>query len=173
MKELLLGCGSDKRKRLFILAEGDTEEWGDLTTLDRESSHNPDVVWDLEKRPLPFEDESFDRVHAYEVLEHIGKQGDWRGFFEEFSEYWRILKNGGFLLGTVPKWNSMAAWGDPSHTRIFTPMTFTFLSQEAYERDIGKTVMTDFRSVWKGDFKPVFYEEEEDTFRFVLKKGGG
>jgi predicted SAM-dependent methyltransferase len=170
MKELLLGCGSLKNKRIWLAGEGETQEWeGELITLDHEISHNPDIIWDLNTRPLPFEDNSFDRIHAYEILEHLGRQGDWRGFFEEFSEYYRILKKDGLLLATVPCWNSMGAWGDPSHTRVLSPMTFTFLSQKIHERDVGRTVMSDFRSVWKGDFEVQWCVEEGTNMSFILK----
>ena len=167
MKELLLGCGSKKNKRVFLT--GESPKWeGELITLDMEALHEPDIVWNLENRPLPFDDNSFDRIHAYEILEHVGHQGDFRGFFEEFGEYWRILKPNGLLLGTCPAWNSQGAWGDPSHTRVISPMSFTFLSQEAY-KDVGKSVMSDFRSIWKKDFLPQYYDVDAETFTFVLK----
>lgn len=167
MKELLLGCGSDRRKKLF--KKDESPEWeGTLVTLDVVPTHKPDVVWDLNERPLPFPDNEFDRIHAYEVLEHIGYQGDWRAFFEEFSEYWRILKNGGELRGTCPRYDAMWAWGDPSHTRVITNGTFTFLSQENY-KDVGRTTMTDFRGVWKGDFKNTFLAQDETTLAFILE----
>lgn len=167
MKELVLGSGHKKSK--VVTTNGDYE-YVDAITLDINPDCTPDVVWDLNNRPLPFEDESFDEIHAYEVLEHIGVQGDYKGFFEEFGEYHRILKAGGKLIGSCPKWNSIWAWGDPSHTRVLSPATFTFLSQEEYERQLGKTPMTDFRGLWTHDFKLVHSKEQGDNWIFVLEK---
>lgn len=170
MRELLIGCGSLKNKRIWRVDQGEQKEWeGELITLDFVSSHNPDVLWDLENHPLPFDDNSFDRIHAYEILEHLGFQGDWRGFFIEFYDYWRILKPNGELRGTCPMWNSQWAWGDPSHTRVLTPGTFTFLSQEIYKRDVGKTVMSDFRDVWKGNFSVAWIGEDDGQMSFILQ----
>jgi SAM-dependent methyltransferase len=66
---------------------------------------------------LPFDDNTFDEIHAYEVLEHIGKQGDWMRILREWSEWWRILKPGGHLYASSPLWSSEWAWGDPGHTQ--------------------------------------------------------
>src|SRR5688572_24065546 len=107
--------------------------WRGLTTLDMNPDHKPDVVWDLESVPWPLEDNTFEEVHAYEVLEHLGQQGDWRSFFAHFGETYRVLKPGGILFATVPMWNSAWAWADPSHTRIITLGTLMFLSQAEYQ----------------------------------------
>jgi len=148
-KVLLIGAGS-KRSLLVPTPLKDVEPV--ITTLDIEPSHRTDVVWDLNNCPWPFEDDVFDEVHAYEVLEHLGQQGDVEAFFAHFGEIYRILKPGGYLAGSVPRHDHMWAWGDPSHRRIITEGTFTFLDQTAYEQ-VGKTTMSDFRSIWKGDFK--------------------
>src|SRR6185437_13256763 len=87
--ELLLGCGNRRDKLLSLPEEA---EWSNLTTLDLDPQSNPDVIWDLNSLPLPFATAQFDEIHAYEVLEHLGRQGDWRGFFAEWNEYYRILK---------------------------------------------------------------------------------
>lgn len=167
MKELVLGAGS---RRIKWLAQGGEPVYENPVFLDNNPDHQPTILWDLNSRPLPFEDGEFDEIHAYEVLEHIGRQGDWQGFFEEFSEYHRILKPGGFLMGSCPMWNSPWAWGDPSHTRVLSKHSFTFLNQDAYEQ-VGRTPMSDFRSVWKGDFKLVFAKEAEDNFWWSLQRG--
>lgn len=168
MRTLLLGAGNNSVKQVAM--DGDTTFTGELVRLDIDVDCAPDVVWDLNIRPLPFKDEEFDEIHAYEVLEHVGTQGNWKGFFEEFSEYARILKPGGFIVGTVPLWSGQWAWGDPGHTRVLTQGTFAFLSQAQYEAQVGKTNMTDYRSVWKHDFQPVAIQVHGDKLIFVLKK---
>lgn len=150
-KELLIGCGSRLIKFLY---RGDDSEWHDLTTLDINPDHKPDVVWDLTVFPLPFDDDTFDEIHAYEVLEHTGAQGDYKFFFAQFSEFWRILKPGGFLMGTVPAPNSDWVWGDPSHTRMLHPHNFGFLNQRGYD-EVGKSPISDFRYIYKADFDTV------------------
>lgn len=166
--ELLIGAGSDHRKKLSL--DGSTE-FENLTTLDNNPDHDVDVVWDLNAQtPLPFENESFDEIHAYEVLEHLGSQGDYKFFFREFEEYWRILKPDGHFYATVPSPESAWALGDPSHTRIFHPYWLTFLNQQNYEEQVGETAMSDFRSIYHANFIALTGEVREDSFIFVLRK---
>ena len=86
-KELLIGCGSNHEKK--IVYDG-INDWSNLITLDYNKDHNPDICWDLLSLPLPFKDQEFDEIHAYEVLEHLGQQGDYKLFFAQFSEFWRL-----------------------------------------------------------------------------------
>lgn len=167
MKELLIGAGNARTKEL---AFKDNKEWGELVTLDIDPDSNPNVCWDLNDLPLPFQNEEFDEIHAYEVLEHIGQQGDWRTFFAQFSEFYRILKKGGHLFATTPPWNSEWAWADPGHTRVISMGTLTFLDRNEYDKQVGKTPMTDYRHVYKGDFEIVHSEVKGDRFAFVLRK---
>jgi predicted SAM-dependent methyltransferase len=167
MKELVLGSGHKSAK---ILNTNGLDNYVNPVTLDINPDTNPEIVWDLNVRPLPFMDEEFDEIHAYEVLEHLGTQGDYKGFFEEFYEYWRILKPGGLLAGSCPNWNSIWAFGDPSHTRVLSSASFVFLSQDEYKKQIGKTAMSDFRSLWKGDFRLKFTKYEEENWYFILEK---
>ena len=66
--QLLLGCGSNLAKKLSLPG---ASEWASLVTLDHNPDHKPDVVHDLNE-PLPFEADSADEIHVYEVLEHLG-----------------------------------------------------------------------------------------------------
>jgi hypothetical protein len=70
--ELLLGCGSNRAKKLVY---GGRSEWGALTTLDFNADHCPMWFTTWRMLPLPFPDDEFDEIHAYEVLEHVGRRG--------------------------------------------------------------------------------------------------
>ena len=166
MTDLLIGCGNSRNKR--VVWSGTTKEWHDLTTLDIDAGCNPDVVWDLNVLPLPFADNTFDEIHAYEVLEHCGRQGDYRFFFAQFEEFHRILKPGGYFAATVPMWDSPWAWGDPGHTRVIPREALIFLDQREYVQ-VGETSITDYRSVYKADFELMSVMESEHTFGFILR----
>lgn len=163
--ELLIGAGSTHAKRY-----GNTAAWQNLVTLDINPSHEPDVVHDLNVRPLPFADNAFDEVHAYEIIEHLGRQGDYRAWFDEWSEWWRILKPGGLMVGTSPHYSSPWAWMDPGHTRAMGPEMMVFLSQAEYTAQVGKTPMSDYRFCYRADFDPVQLAVAPDgCFQFVMR----
>jgi len=166
VRELLIGCGKQRKK---VIYRPGNQDFQDVTTLDINPDHNPDVVWDLNDLPLPFEDNTFDEIHAYEVLEHCGFQGDYKFFFAQFADFWRILKGGGILYGSSPAWDSKWAWGDPSHTRIISPESLTFLSQAQYKKQVGETPMSDFRYVYSANFQCVWKETKSESFRFALE----
>lgn len=160
MKILVLGCGYKRFKGQ------------EITYLDNNSDCKPDILWDLEKHPLPFKDREFDRIYAHHILEHLAQQGDYKFFFKEFEEYWRILKLGGLFQGVVPMWNSAWAWGDPSHKRVIQKESLVFLDQSKYSQ-VGQTTMSDFCHIYKANFKVAKAKEVETKFSFVLQKVGG
>lgn len=177
---LMLGAGHSPLERK-ITAPGTPPPHGvEWTSLDFNGKSNPDVVYDLNllhgngwPDRLPFEDERFSEIHAYEVLEHIGKQGDFKGFFREFCEYWRILKPAGFLIATVPRKGGDWDLDDPGHTRVITERTLGFLTRKLYE-DLGETATSDYREFvdpcW---WRRVLSDQPEDTphaYLFCLQK---
>lgn len=164
--DLLIGCGNSRRRKLPMHGR---QEWQDLVTMDFDPNCGADIAHDLDVTPWPIADNSFDECHAYEVLEHLGTQGDWRSFFRHFYEIWRVLKPGGFLCATVPSWKSEWAWADPSHTRVIAPGSLVFLSQSEYAKQVGKTAMTDFRHTWKGDFEIEHTDDNGHAHIFVLR----
>lgn len=165
-KELLIGCGSRYKK---IMSLPDHQDWNDLVTLDNNEDHKPDVVWDLMNMPLPFKDNEFDEIHAYDVLEHTGQQGDYKFFFSQWNEFYRILKPDGHFFAKCPSINSVWAWGDPSHTRVIQQENLVFLSQDEYTKQIGKTPMSDFRYLYESDFETEFVNTDKNDLFFVLR----
>jgi SAM-dependent methyltransferase len=133
-----------------------------------DAASDPDILWDLEQKPWPVNDNSFDQVHAYEVLEHLGRQGDFRSFFADFAEIYRILKPGGYLVFSCPLPESVWAWGDPGHTRIISLESLTFLDQSSYSQ-VGTTPMADYRNIWKGDLPCVGYQKTEHNLFAILQ----
>jgi len=167
-KILLLGAGSRPVKQIFLPGH---EAWdGELIRLDYNKDHNPDIVADLEILPYDWaKDEEYDEMHAYEVLEHTGQQGDWKFFFAQFSEFHRILKPRGKIYATVPRWDGLWAWGDPSHKRVINRGSLTFLSQDNYKH-VGQSSMSDFRFCYKADFAFTWEACDDTVFKFVLEK---
>lgn len=166
MAELLLGCGHRHEKQFGISGR---ESWNGLVRLDMNPDTGCDVVHDLDVLPYPFEDGQFDEIHAYEVLEHCGRQGDWRFFFAQFDELSRILKPGGYIFASTPAWDSPWAWGDPGHTRVIDIQQLGFLDRRIYE-SCKETPTTDYRSAYKSDFELAAYHRAGDVVRWVLRK---
>jgi len=177
-RSLLIGCGSNLTKQVQL--DGKAEWAGELTTLDMNPDCKPDILFDMDsigrtRHPeisisgdrLPFEDSTFDEIGAYNVMEHWGSQGDWRGWFAEMAEYHRILKPRGTMSILVPV--GQDALADPGHTRFFHSNYFGFLSQAFYERnEVKETCFTDYRWYWKLDFEIVFAEQQGDHHLAVI-----
>jgi hypothetical protein len=162
MNVLLFGCGHTRDRRLMLSAPPSrptlipppSPQWPDEThvdTWDINSECKPHAIVNLNTDwihwPSPPHVNLYDEVHAYEVLEHLGTQGDAPSFFNTFVGIWHKLKHGGILFATVPHWLSEWAWGDPSHRRVITPGSLVFLSREEYKKQLGKTAMSDFRDL--------------------------
>lgn len=162
-RSLLIGCGNNYTKQLIY--EGKSEWTGELTKLDINPNCGADVLFDMSDvaergGTMPFDDDSFDEMGAFNTLEHWGRQGDSRGYFHEFGEYWRILKPGGLFSILVPI--NGDALADPGHTRFFSFNHFGFLSQVFYERnEVKSTCFTDYRWLWKKNFDVLFLQAYE------------
>ena len=166
--ELLIGCGHSRDKKVSLTGR---DKWDGLVSLDRYAECEPNVIHDLEKFPYPFDHNQFDEIHAYCVLEHCGRQGDWRFFFDQWSEFYRIIKPGGTFHGITPLYSSPWAWGDPSHTRIIGLECLSFLDQSYYESIDRGSPMSDFRWYYKADWQLLVNEAHQNgQLGFILRK---
>lgn len=103
MKKLNLGCGED-------IKEG-------YVNVDFHSHVNPDVVHDLNVFPYPFEENTFDLVDAFHIIEHLDKP------FLVMREMHRILKPGGMMHIKVPHFSR--GFTHPEHKSGFD-VTFPY-----------------------------------------------
>jgi len=133
-KKLQLGCGKDK--------------YSDYLNVDICPEYNPDLVWDLEKFPYPFKDNTFEEVIGSHIIEH---------FIEPriiMDEIWRVSKHEAEVILYTPHWSHWAAYADITHKKFMTPATFkNYITYEGkFEVDnIG------YSSGKAGGFREVFF----------------
>ena len=102
--KLNCGCGAQYLEG-FVNLDGNTEV-------------RADVYHDLESMPLPFEDGSFDLIYAAHILEHIHNLPMLK------KEFNRITRFPAGIVVVVPYYLSRDAWGDDTHIRAFSELSF-------------------------------------------------
>lgn len=82
--------------------------------------------------PIPYPDNFFDSVSAYDFFEHVPRQlvlPDGQvanSFINLMSEIHRVLKPGGKLLSLTPAFPNVAAFTDPTHVNFITENTHQY-----------------------------------------------
>ena len=92
----------------------------------------PDIVWDLEDTPWPFESGCADRVALIHVLEHLGETT--AGFMAIMKELYRVCAPGAEIKIVVPHPRSDHFLGDPTHVRPINPDMMALFSKESNRR---------------------------------------
>lgn len=92
--------------------------------------------------PIPWPDNSFASVSAFDFLEHVPRlvvlpdgSGTRFPFIELLDEVWRVLAPGGRLYALTPAYPSPQAFQDPTHVNIITDQTHTYFCGE---RPLGR-----------------------------------
>jgi len=134
-KTLDLGCGLNPKNPFNC-----DEIYGiDIRENKDKNILNIDLVVD----PIPFEDNFFDYVSAYDFIEHIPRiiylPKRKFAFVDLMSEIYRVLKPGGSFLSHTPAFPNSAAWRDPTHVNIITNETFPlyFDTQKCWAKMYG------------------------------------
>ena len=174
---LMLGAGLTPPVRVLRLPTSAPDNETKWVTLDINKSGNPDHLFDLgdlewyigDDKEINLPGGLYDEIHAYDILEHFGRQGDYIGFFRTFSALHRALVLGGHLIGTTPAYNSLWLFSDPGHRRVITIQTLAFLTKDHYKQ-LGRTKCTDYREFvdpywWEIET----YESQADVTEFALK----
>ena len=101
---LNLGCG---RKPL-----------AGAVNLDVSDRVDADVVHDLNCTPWPFAADTFEEVHAYDVIEHL------HDVVRTLEEIHRICRSGAIVHVTVPHFSSANTFTDVTHRHWFAHRSF-------------------------------------------------
>ncbi|MCA9401132.1 MAG: methyltransferase domain-containing protein [Candidatus Omnitrophica bacterium] len=104
-----------KEEKLVIGSAG--KNLPDVTTLDIEPEHNPDVLHDLHHVPWPFKDDQFKEITCHHVLEHLNDISDAK------KELHRICHPQGTISIEVPHHSSWCAHS-PYHKLFFSAFAF-------------------------------------------------
>lgn len=129
-KHLDLGCGLNprnpyQRQQLFGLDVRDDMAAGVVgCTI---------VKGNVALEPIPFADNFFGSVSAFDFLEHIPRQlyresrnEIFYPFVNLMSEVWRVLTPGGVFLAVTPAYPKAGAFVDPTHVNIITSRTHDY-----------------------------------------------
>lgn len=152
-RHLDIGCGTRPRNpyNRRHLCGTDIRAWNPGTALPA-----PDFdyrVANLVLEPIPWPDNSFESVSAFDFLEHVPRllmkpngSGTRFPFVELMDEVWRVLAPGGRLYAVTPAYPSPEAFQDPTHVNIITERTHEyFCGPEALGQMYG----------FRGHFQPV------------------
>jgi ubiquinone/menaquinone biosynthesis C-methylase UbiE len=103
---LNLGCG---RKRIQ-----------DAINLDITAETVPEVVHDLNHLPWPFADDTFTKIFAYDVIEHL------TDIPKTMEEIHRVCLPGAIVHIAVPHFSSANAFTDPTHRHFFSKFSMDY-----------------------------------------------
>lgn len=121
-RKLNMGCGFKKLD----------DHWN----VDISPRCNPDEVLDFEVTPWPYEDNFFERIHADNVLEHLGQ--DPKVFTKIMQEMYRVSADQAEWYINVPHHRCDLFWDDYTHVRALSAKTFKMFDQKVNFESIAK-----------------------------------
>jgi len=114
----------DSRKlRILDVGCGVNKQPGTIG-IDRNTASSADVLCDLNRLPYPFADNSFDRVLALHVIEHVD---DVIGTMEEFH---RLVRPGGTVRIVTPHYTDFSSFCDPTHRSHLNSFSFRYFGPD-------------------------------------------
>ncbi len=99
--------------------------------LDKYETTEPDVLFDLESLPWPFDSDSVTEALFNHSLEHIGQ--DSSVFLAVIVELYRVCADGAVVRINAPHPRHDHFNGDPTHVRVITPDVLNLFSKKKCE----------------------------------------
>ncbi len=112
---LHLGAG----RRFYECQPGDR-----LVRLDVRQESKPDVAWNLDRVPWPFQSDSFDLIDCTDVLEHLDD------LVSAMEEIHRIGRRGCRVAITTPHYSCSNSFTDPTHRQHLGLFSFDYFTGE-------------------------------------------
>jgi predicted SAM-dependent methyltransferase len=123
MKKLNLGCGEQYME--------DCDNW------DISKEVKTDAILDFRKDIFPAEDETYDEIYCWCVIEQVDTNDQLTHIMNEMH---RVLKTGGFVTIGVPNAKYSIANQDPHDNKKFTEPSFQYFDhREVRYKRFGKT----------------------------------
>jgi SAM-dependent methyltransferase len=113
---------SDGQKRVVDLGCGGAKTPGAFG-IDARDGEGVDLVHDLNRHPWPVADNSFDRIVASHIVEHVD---DVLGFFREIH---RLAADGARVEIATPHFSNRSAYMDPTHRHYFSARFIEFIAR--------------------------------------------
>ena len=98
------------------------------------------VIFDLNNFPYPIEDEYYDEVRAWDVIEHLDEP------LKVMDEIHRILKPNGIFTAKACGWENPNYWVDITHKHGFDIKSFDYLVSDT---EIGRIYNYYTNKKWK------------------------
>lgn len=166
-----IGCGSKPRnpygrKNIFAVDIYESSELPANVTFKQAN---------LFTSKIPFDDNSFDSVSAYDFLEHVPRVLSSEGgqtrlpFVMLMNEVWRVLKPGGMFYAIMPVYPHQDLFKDPTHVNFMTDETHEYFSGQLYAKPYGFT--GDFQVVRVEKVYPRLERREGKNWRSKVKSG--
>jgi SAM-dependent methyltransferase len=129
-KHLDLGCGANPRNPYnanFLYGIDILERYNEIPNFTYKSAN---VI--LER--IPFDDNEFDSISAYDFLEHIPRLIYIDGkiifpFIELMNEIYRVLKPGGVFYAITPVYPKESVFVDPTHVNFITKNSYKYFTK--------------------------------------------
>lgn len=150
VKKIDLGCGKNKREGFF--------------GVDMSPDVKPDLVWNLEEYPYPFEDGQIEEIHCSHTIEHLQE------LMPFMNECHRILKQGGIMSVVAPYYTSVRCWQDPTHIQPISEHTFLYYNKQWRETNglDHYPITADFDFGYQFAFTPEWINRSDEARRFAL-----